>query len=214
MPTVFVGDVIQARLTGKLFGQTMINVLHYQITTVTTSADYQDTLTELVTLWPISAFQTAFLSNCPSDYTLQTVQFQRVAATREVFRSLSVNTVGTGAAADPAGFANGTITKQTGAVSHHARGSTTRIGGTGVFHIPGLPSGAAANGLLTGGYMTSMAALATQMLVPLSGMGTGVYTPCIWHRKKTPQPSSDVLISAYVQPTVRSLKRRVVGHGI
>lgn len=207
-------DIIELKLVGFLFGQTMINVLHFRVQTLPTDPEYVAAMQAFLTAWDVSTTKTSFLKCCPSDYTLQYATAQRVAPTREVFLYKFMGNAGTGAAANPAQDANAVLTKRTAHIGNHTAGTYTYRGSTGSVHFPGIPATAGLAGNITTAYAVDMGTFGSDLLLGLTPADTSYYKSVVWHRLFTPQPSSDDVITTVNQPQIRIMRRREVGQGI
>lgn len=148
---------------------------------------------------------TSYLACLPPQYNLLEIKTQVLRAVRSAY--VSVGTPGTvGTNANPATVAcdSAAITRRT-LLAGRNQVSTLKVGP--------CPDGASVAGLLTAAYSGLLSAFAARTLITqVMGVSTAQYVPTILDN--TGAASGRDLISFFVQPESRVMRRRVVGRGI
>lgn len=97
------------------------------------------------------------------------------------------------------------------AVAITKRGQGAGRHDVGTLHMPGVPSSAIENGMLTAGALIDYNALRDQVIAGFTIAGARTFNPILFNRA---EPSASAYISTgFVQPTARVSRRRTVGVG-
>lgn len=204
--TMQVGDIIAITYTGRLFGQTTMTVLHYELTSVGSLTAHPTWAVAVIGLLNTVATGLATFYNeaCSEDLISGAWWVQKVYPTRmakvDGVASPDEGLVLEGAL--PPGV-SASLTKRGAVASRHA------IGGV---RMPALALSWAEAGYLSAAAITKYTDLCIQMAAPISSGATGNLQPVIFNAL-APNLSIDVA-SMIPQETVRTNKRRVVGRGI
>jgi len=202
------GDVIQLSLRGTLFGQRILNILHYSVAVVGTGTEY-DQLSILTSNFVTDAFATplrgTFLGSLAPQYTLDEVRAQRVYPTRTVYAYTLDGGVGL--------YATGCEICNV-AASMEKRTLTAGRMGIGRIQLAGIPTAVMNDGELTAGYLTGpLADLATSLLSSLTTTAPVVtYTPCLFN-PTAPVNKFSPIFSIIPQTSIRVMRRRTLRVG-
>lgn len=200
-------DVVETTIQGTLFGQTIMSVLHFQVTqasTIVNPIEEMETLAGLFADIGVNGFGAAYLACVPSQYTMKRVSCQVVHPVRERRGTITVDEQGSGG---------------TGFTPNVSQAITTFTGFAGRAHIGGLRLPLAGDRVIQG-YLTAGATAALGLLsdlldqVLVEPVGAGQYTPVIYHRKPMPGGQVTKILGAFPQPEARVMRRRTVGLGI
>jgi len=198
-------DVLQVSLRGTLFGQRILNILHYSVN-VTALGITQLQLDDIAVGLSASTGSVdvvgLMLATVTADYTMDSVRVQRVAPTRTIYSEALPGLPGTLA---------GTANTANIACSLTKRGANAGRMGQGRFQLAGLPAAAWIGGSLdvatyAGGLSAFRDALMTSFNPPNFAM---VLAPCIYNPSAgTPhfQPISSIL----VKESARTMHRRTL----
>jgi hypothetical protein len=204
--TLDAGDVVNVTFMGKLFGQRVMNTLHFYCNPtawVTTDliGGYNAILDKLQVA---NKTQDKLLACCTPDYSLDFLRAQVISPARKVYHDRVVGAVGThtGACTVP----------NTAAAIELKTLFADKPSHRNLF-IPAPPTSGITEGVFTFAYMGVLETLADELLVILTPTGTGevwpvVYTPSSVVNKTRP------LATRVVMPEARVLTRRTVGRGI
>lgn len=199
-----VGDIIQVTFLGLWHSQQVQNTFRYQVfglvgsPTVTTVAAQLEAL-----LTSVGNLEQLFLALCPPQYALSGIRIQTIVPTRvaaSVFTSASVGTFGFGSST--ANLA-GVITRRGALANKHNVGS---------IHVPypNLDTGIT-NGKVSTGWVTAGLSLAGFMVTNLTVSGGTQMAPVLsWGKAIINTTQID---DAFVQATLRTMRRRTVGVG-
>lgn len=199
--------IIEATYEGVIHGQTVLNVYHYRVETVSAEISYIGEMTQFLDAFTdpqVGSMRTTFLTVVPSNYTLVRAVAQAVYPQR--FRRVveAVNDNGTVEIAQVTNLQASITTASIVAGRNQIGGKRLCISET-----------AATSGLLTGNQLTAVNAHAEAMLDDLQpDAGGGVYRPVIFHRSPNANPKFNDIVIAFGQPQVRIIRRRTVGLGI
>jgi hypothetical protein len=202
------GDVIQVSLRGTLYGQRILNVLHYSVAVAGSGTDFDqiDILTSnLVTGGGSVDPLVPFLNAIAPQYQLEEVRAQRVYPTRTIYAYTIDGRFGT--------YATGTETTNI-AASLEKRTLTPGRMGIGRIQIAGVPTAAMDNGECSAAYKaTELTDLAQALLLSITTSGPVVtYTPCLFN-PTSPGAKFSPLFSIVVKDTLRTMRRRTVRLG-
>lgn len=206
------GTVFEVRLRGLVNAQQTLNVLHYRVQNPSALASGGPEETALFAALTIGAtsITTKYLACISPDFTLQSMDVQRIGPPRWINVRNGIALPGTFAGACDAQNVSGVITKYTETAGRSKIGSV---------HIPGLSKTSYLLGGLTAGLKAVMTTFAAALLnLQSPALGGGTYQPVIFHRGDPhhvpPIPNStDEFLSASVQDTLRVMRRRTIGVG-
>jgi len=202
------GDVVQVSLKGSLFGQRILNILHYSVSVVGTGTEY-DQLSRLSSDIALGAaatdILTPFLSAIAPQYTLEEIRCQRVYPTRTVYAKTSVTIFGA--------YATGTELTNV-AVSLEKRTLAPGRMGIGRLQLAGIPTAVIDNGEVTAGYQAGeLAALAAILIQTITTTGPVVtFSPCLFN-PTAPVNKFEPIFSIIPQSTIRVMRRRTLRIG-
>lgn len=206
-----IGDIVQLRTRGTLYGQIVRSVSCYRVTVAPAVPGPQE-LTDAITQFikPGSWFA-GWIAAAAPDLHIDTVYAQRVAPVRQAQAVTAVDITGTGGGTSVPPNTAISFTKYTDTATR--RKDKLNIGGIGYLHLPGMGIDQLNGGFWKIGLLLSMKTniadkLNVQLMTPL---GT-IMVPTLWHRKAVGLSSTDV-INGVVQSTVRTQRRRTVGVG-
>lgn len=209
MATVNVGDVLEVTYQMTLYGQRLLTVLHYKVTTAPTVVtdpllSQADVLNEIKNGG--AQDRVTVYRNCVSNnLNFDALTAQYVYPGRWRRSTLNINVAGS--VSGSAGSANiaAVIEKTTDLAGKANRGSV---------HVPGIQNGQYSNGLIGTTLNNNLVLLADKLITTIneSGAGAGVWKPIIFHRR-FPATTSQIWNSYTIQQTVRVMRRRTVGVG-
>jgi len=203
-----VGDVIQVSLRGTLYGQRILNVLHYSVAVAGSGTDYDQLsilTSNLVTGGGSVDPLVDFLAAIAPQYQLVEVRAQRVYPLRTIYAYTIDGRFGT--------YATGTETTNI-AASLEKRTLTPGRMGIGRLQLAGIPTAAMDNGELAAAYKaTEMSNLAQKLLLSITTSSPVVtYTPCLFN-PTAPVNKFSPLFSIVIQDSLRTMRRRTVRVG-
>ena len=201
-------DVVQVSFRGTLYGQRMLNILHYVVGVVGSGSDVSQLdilVSNILTGGGSVDPRTPFLACIGTEYTLDTIRAQRVHPTRTIYME----------AVDGGGGAYGSGTEVTN-ISASIEKRTQKAGrmGIGRIQIPGVPTLAMNNGELTNAYLTGpmedLAAVLPQSLTTTGPVVT--YVPCLFN-PTDPGVKFAVLFDCIPKAEIRTMHRRTLRVG-
>lgn len=199
------GDVMLVTFFGNLAGSTVLNTFHYAASTVvgapTPAAYAAEVLAKLQT---VNNLRDRFLGCCPPAYTMNELWVQFISSSR--FRKLvgTINLPGT--FAQDANTANlaGVITRT---------GSAARKDNIGSIHVPYPNLDPGVSGGITSAAWQAEAVLLAAVVDDVQTLATlGDITPVLF--KGPPNTNAVPITDAFVQATLRVMRRRTKGLGI
>lgn len=203
-----VGDVVQVTYESSLSGQTILNILHYKVSTAGI------TISETTQLGVYAAyFANPAATPCPLKFlvaalgdnqVMSNVKCQRVFPTRGVYVQEDINSTGT---QDPAGTPNIalSVTKRTRLPGRK---------GIGRVQVGGLPNTAYVNGILTAAYSNIIGPLLSNFALPVTiALDGSVLTPVVYGTGYEGLDRSEIF-QVQLEQEVRTMHRRTVGLGI
>lgn len=205
-----VGSIFELTVEYQAFGEKALNILHYRVDVESSIGSVVDeTLDVLAAFLEAGSAAEAILELLPTNVSMTEVHGQFIRGTGgQRFARQSVPGLGAGGISSPCSTFNvaAVLTKKTAQAGRWAIGS---------IHIPGLPTNAYGDGMLTdAGYVASMQDLADELIEPLVGVtGAGEYIPVIAHPVGEHGGSTEIL-RYDVQTEVRTQRTRTVGKGI
>lgn len=199
------GDILQCSFRGTLFGQRVLNVLHYRVYADSTTGNYVTACAGVgAALYSgvITPGLTMARAQAP-EYNLDVIRVQKVNGARGRYVDTVINQPGLNAGSCTASNVAATITKRTD-------NGTRR--GLGSLHLPGIPDTGYANGSLTAPYKLLIDAISACLLNPfVVTLETTGLTPVLWSNRS---PTVYLpLTSTVTQTTLRTMRRRTVGVG-
>lgn len=203
-----VGDVIQVSLRGTLYGQRILNVLHYSVAVAGSGTDFDQLnilTSNLVTGGGSVDPLVDFLAAIAPQYQLEQVRAQRVYPARTVYAYTIDGRFGT--------FATGTELTNI-AASLEKRTLTAGRMGIGRLQLAGIPTAAMDNGELTAAYKNAeLSNLAQVLLLSITTSGPVVtYTPCLFNPTAAGAKFSP-LFSIVINDSLRTMRRRTLRVG-
>jgi len=203
--TVAAGDVCLVTFSGDLAGSTVLNTFHYGMASVVGTPTQTAVATEIATkLESANNLVPKFLACAPPSYTLNEVWVQFILNTR--FRKF-VSTVNL-----PGTFAQDANTANLAGVVTRA-GAAANKRNIGSIHVPypNLDPGTV-GGITSPGWQTAAVAFAAVVddMQTLATLGT--IQPILIHGTST--LNAIPIVDAFVQATVRVMRRRTKGRGI
>jgi hypothetical protein len=208
MPLIQPNMVCKVGVYQRLYGQRVLNVLHYQLETTSQPVDdlvaAQAIADRLAQLGANSVFLQNLHAVQSTDIVTERIRAQWVYPAPTVYMSAIVNS--TGDIQTEAGTAN---------VAASIEKRTRRFGrrGVGRVQVGGVPNNAYTAGVFNGLYMGDLELLATKLTAPFSVQQGGmILYPCLYHGVSGPAPF-DILLACVPQNTVRDMRRRTVGLG-
>jgi len=200
-----INDVIEVSFRGTLFGQRILNILHYAVTVVNAmpTLDQLQLIADELNTGAISApLIPTWMDAVAPQYNLDEIRVQRVYPTRTIYqRSLP----------DTPGVYAGTCLTANIAVSIQKRGVTSGRQGNGRMQLAGIPrEGMDGGSIDVGGYGPLLSAFRNQLLQNESTSGGEVtLQPCIFN-PTGPAPHYQFIASWLVQTTLRTMHRRTL----
>lgn len=206
MPGLDTGEIVSVTFWGTLFAQRVMNVLHYRVTTPSTTDSYEVAAKKVGDAMHTGVVTPGLtmLAAMGSEYTMNEVRVQRVHPTRGRYVSSNVDLPGTHAGDCTSPNVSAVIIKKSASVSRH---------GLGTFHLPGIPETGYSAGFLTPAYQLLIDAISATLVNPTTVVGDAlVVAPVIW----TPADGEVYypIIGTTVVSTLRIMRRRTVGLGI
>lgn len=204
MPGLQQGDVCLLTYRGTLFGQRVMTVLRFYVTTASARdtviedlADvaefYQDTANELTA---------AYLEALTGQVTVAEVRAQRIYPTRSIYMSKVIDEVGVNPGTAETANICGVLTKRSALAGRH---------GVGSVHFPGLSATDCVDGTITGGYQTKMGLFGAALIGTKTIVGSGLaFRFCTG--AGTYGPLSQI-IETVPQDTCRVMRRRTLRIG-
>ena len=205
MPALAIGDVIEVSFRGTLFGQRILNILHY-VVSVTGAGQDNFQLEEIAQDMATSAISNpiipAWLASVGAEYTMDEVRAQRVYPTRTIYQRSLVDLAGTHA--DPCLTANI-------AVSIQKRGLVSGRTGNGRMQLGGIPRSGMVDGSIdVAGYGALVSSLRNALALNQTTSVTPVtIQPCIFNPLAA-APKYQLISSWLVQTTLRTMHRRTL----
>lgn len=201
-------DVIQVTYRGTLFGQRILNILHYSVSVVGTGTEYDQLsifTSNLVTGGGSVDLTLPFLACMAPEYFLEEIRAQRVYPTRTVFAFTLAGAFGQ--------YATGTETTNI-AASIEKRTLTAGRMGIGRIQLAGIPTAAMNNGEVSAAYKgTEMLNLANTMIQSITTTGPVVtFVPCLYN-PTAPVNKFSPLFSCIPMDTLRTMHRRTLRVG-
>lgn len=196
------GAIIEATAQGRQAGQATLTVRHYRLGPGSTTTDGQAAITAFLDEW-VTAIRDPLLAATGSDWTLESVVGQAIYPQR--YRRITRPVVGGVGSLDP-GQAPGIAA----VIQLYTQAAGTS--GSGLVHLPGIPSGAYEDGLMAGFYRLLMDEIGEAMADSITTTGGLSWEPIIYRRSAPTQ--SQRITGATTMPQLRTMRRRVVGRGI
>lgn len=202
-------DIVEVSFRGTLFGQRILNILHYVVNVTasgTTEAQLLRLAQDLVqgTGNP-AGLETHWLDCFGVEYTLDEIRAQRVYPDRTIYQKFAANDVGTHASP---------MVSSNQATSLEKRTLTVGRKGIGRIQVVGPPQGEFANGVVGAVYLAGpIATLITDLKSSYTtSVGPVTYVPCLYNPTGAPDKYS-VLFDIVPQDTLRTMHRRTVRLG-
>jgi len=203
-----VGDIFQVNINWSVYGQRLMNVLHYRCTAVDGAPTRLAQQTELLNvLFDDTAFLADLRNATPQDVSLYSVSAQAIEPVR--VRATTQLKDLPGLIEQDANTSNvcAVITKYTDFATRNQIGAMHIPIGGGPMYV--------ADGLLAAGQVTVIDAVALHLTDPVVGALNNDYAPVIFHRARPNIPAGyDYLTATRTQLTARVMTRRTVGRGI
>lgn len=201
------GAVLEMSIQGTCLGQTILNVFHYQVTTVSTTTTVSQEVTDFLSKWRNAAVANSFMANflacVPENYSTVKFTGQAIFPTRYVRQSQVL--------ADPGTRPATTVSNLQASITFNtALAGRSQIGGKRII----MSAEDSEGGIIVEALRTSLLPFCLSCALPIDvTAGGGVYTPCIYHRNPNLGAPNNI-IGAFPQDTVRVMRRRTVGLGI
>jgi len=202
------GDVIQVSLRGTLYGQRILNILHYVITVPHTGSDIdqlKDIATSIAADTGSQQIAATLLALVTADYKLDDVRAQRVYPTRSVYQQTANGNVGTDV---------GNARSVNSALSITKQGDRAGRKGIGRIQIAGISSNDMVSGLWDvtglagqlGDFINCVKASYTTAATPIT-MAPVIFNPT------GPVDFYSPILAWTVQEEIRTMHRRTVRLG-
>lgn len=209
-----IGDVIEVSFEQLLYGQRLLNIRHYVVTTISTpqfaNLDFDGWETSITGVGGITDKMKALAS---VDWSITGVVFQRIRPTRNARYRIPENIVGSSPTQAKTPNVAATIYLTTDFATVH--GGPFPRGQVSNWHQGGIPVDAYDGGVVLGALSTQLNQLGTQLALPLVNGNGNEMSPVVYHRKApTIDESHDPIINHASNPYVRVMRRRTVGLGI
>ncbi len=205
MPGLNTGDILQIQYRGTLFGQRVINSLHYRVYASSTTESYVQACID-VGFAMYNGVITPGLALADAqapEYNLDAIRVQKVNGIRGRYVDYQVNQPGVHAGECTTANVAAVITKRTDTASRRGLGS---------IHIPGIPSVGYSGAKLTAAYKLKIDAVSARLINPFTVPAeTTACQPILW--AKLTDPVYRVLTGTFVQTTLRVMRRRTFGVG-
>lgn len=199
--------VIEVGLEGTLFGQRIINVLHYAVFNPSTTVNYADELEQLAMVFSdvgIGGFGSGYLGCMPTSFNWDFTRCQSIYPIRKRVIRIGVGEPGRFNTTTTANV-SASITKRT------VFAGRSQIGGIRLV----LPTTESLQGKITIAARANLDLFANQLDVRvLEPTGGGTYDPVIYHRKAGVVPKFDKVTDCVPETTTRVMRRRTVGLGV
>jgi len=200
-----VGDIVAITYVQKLFGQRILNTLHYKVLTDSNGWTVRESLNAINVAFGLNDLYTALKDWWASDLEVHAIQSQVVYPVRSAYVSNANGDTGLNAGECLQSNTDAVITKATPTPGRDQVSNVFLAGITDTSMTSGLVS---ASGL-------ALLELIGEELVQIAEAGGGTITlePCIYHKNAIAIHSSAV--DRYrVQDQIRVRRRRTVGLGI
>lgn len=209
-----IGDVVEVSFRGALYGQTTLNIRHYQMTTIVPGFDALTTFQGMyVTMNIAGALLTQWKNMVSTDWTLTDVTFQRIWPLRNARITFADGTTGTVVGSANTANVAAVCTLRTDKATQ--RNPPLHQGQTSNFHLAGMPTLEYGAGVLPAATLTKLDALAQQLASGITDANGNGMDPVIYHRNVPTTPGNvDVITNYTLNPTVRTQRTRTVGKGI
>lgn len=207
MPSA-INDVYAITAFCRLFGQRVMNTLHYTTATISAIADQvilQDLLNQVRGgIGGAGVLEGEYMALFPSTYVLERWRVQKIRPTRTAFMEYTRNVSGTFVGTIETANIAASITKRTVLAGRKYIGRCQLVG---------PPNEGMNGGLVDTGsaWYTAFSNWGAAMKSTLTDSGTGVYAPCIHHKDPADPPTA--WITSEPQLTVRTMHRRTLGLG-
>jgi len=200
-----VNDVIQVSLRGTLFGQRIINVLHYVVNQTTlgiTQLQLDDIAVSIATDTGSVAIVGQLLATVSNAYTIDAVRAQRVSPARTIYSEALPNLPGLLAGQPNTANIACSLTK---------RGANAGRTGQGRFQLAGLPAAAWIAGTLdVGTFGPNLSTFRDTLVASYNPANFAmVLAPCIFNPTLAP-PHFQVINSIIIKETARTMHRRTL----
>lgn len=206
MANAVVGQIYLVTFKGTMAGQTLLNTFRYRLETLGTAITTADITTNMDLLIASGGnLSPKFIGAVPPQYTLDERWYQCVSPSR--IRKVIVN-------AALAGTFAGTGSTPNASVSIERFAEVATRHGVGRLQLPAANDSAnVTNGIINGpGYTGALAALAAQMILPLTLPTVGSTMKPVLQDLRNPGVFN-YIIGASAKNTMRVMRRRTVGVG-
>lgn len=200
-----VGDIMLMQVRGTVNGQQTITNFTYRVSGMTTINSVVGDLDNYLAALdndPTSIYA-GLLACLPLNWGCDFLVAQQISPIRSVARKIVPMNTGGGRTHCNFQQSNGVITRETD-LAGRSQIST--------LHVPGIADLDAVDGETTVGYAPLLNTLADRSILSVGYVGVPTLTPVIYHKGKV--PNFNAITIAFSQPTVRTMRRRVVGRGI
>jgi hypothetical protein len=204
--TIDGGDIIDVTFVGRLYGQQVLNTLHYEANATgwynpILELGYNDIATKIQ---EAGGVRDKFVACISADYSLEKIRCQVISPLRKGYMDFVDGTVGTLATAANVPNIAANIELRNLAVDKPSFRS---------FWIPGVPSDVYTSGLLDPTYVGHMDTLAAKLIGTLTVGGGSTLIPVCFTRAAVTTKSRQITFYN-LHNEVRVLTRRTVGRGI
>lgn len=203
------GQKYLVTFVGRMFGQTILNTFWYRLAVLGPETSINTLMDNINTQLMLGArLQDKFIACVPEEYAHVENWIQCIAPTRYAKKRYTVAEIGGG---NPSNQANtdGVITR---------RGELANRKNVSSLYVPiSQIADDVHDGLLVpAGVKVQLAALALEMLQPITTAGTpgAKLYPCIFQPKNNVAGTAYDITETFVQDTARVMTRRTVGRGI
>lgn len=204
-------DIIEVSFRGTLFGQRILNTLHYVVSVAVGSGTTEDQLLHLASdiqggLGSVPGLKSHFLDCIAIQYTLDTIRAQRVYPARTVFQEVTSGDVGQYVVAD--------CKTPNIAASIFKRTATPGRMGVGRMQMAGVPDDGFSSGLINPGTIgVPLAIWAADMKLNFTTSApVQTYGPCLYNPTGAGLRFS-LITSTGVEDTLRTMHRRTLRVG-
>jgi hypothetical protein len=196
-------SILQLSFNGQVLGQQTLTVLNYKLRSPVSIDDGKIALDQFLTIvMGAGQLYEAYLACLSRDYFAVSVTAQWVLATRHAYvRRLSATN----------GSVESDVLGPNAAFTIERRTEVAGPSGRGITHMGGVPQSFMASGSLSGDGSVAYTALGVKMVAPITTVSTYIFDPVLV--RKAAIATSPIIVSADVNPNVRTMHRRTVGLG-
>lgn len=207
-PVLSLGDIIQVSIASTYAEQRVLLVTTWRVNDLAAPGEYLVDMQSIANHFGSTAAGkplVSYLAVLPTNLTVNFARAQRIYSPRSAFVDQTVDEPGTWAAVASTGNLAAAVTRKT---SNAGRSQQS------VSHIGPLPDSTYVAGSLTAPYFAALETFALEWLEEqvIPG-GSGIeLMPVVFHANEA-VPNADDLVTSFINPRSRTMRRRTVGVG-